>query len=126
MPSLVSYRAQQRYHYFIPLFDVVLASLIHCLGDWTQIRNLAQNSKLAAKGFEGGLDKCVILNPGTPAVSKGSMADTMEAILGAVELDGGSEALLQVAMRLGLVHSLIIPVTSKAIPFPCLNKEIYI
>jgi hypothetical protein len=31
------------------------------------------------------------------------MATTIEAILGAVQLDGGSDALLQVATRLGLV-----------------------
>jgi dsRNA-specific ribonuclease len=42
------------------------------------------------------------------------MADTVEAVLGAVEVDGGPEALLQVATRLGLVHRLITPEMSKS------------
>lgn len=79
----------------------------HCLGTWTVIRNEASNDNLAAKGFEHGLNLCVILNPGTLQVSKGLMATTVEAILGAVELDGGPGALLQVATHLGLVHPLI-------------------
>lgn len=63
-------------------------------------------------GYDHGLEACVILNPGTLAVSKGLMADTLEAIIGAVELDGGSEALRRVVTRLGLVHALISSVTS--------------
>ena len=46
------------------------------------------------------------------------MVNTVEAILGAVELDGGSEALMQVATRLGLVHPMLISVTSSfTLPF---------
>lgn len=88
--------------------------LLICLGAWTDIRNLATNSNLAAVGFAHGLDTCVILNPGTICVSTGSMATTVEAILGAVQLDGGSDALFQVATLLGLVHQLITPVMSSS------------
>ncbi len=51
------------------------------------------------------------------------MASTVEAILGAVELDGGSEALMRVATRLGLVHPLLISVTS-SLPFHPLSETI--
>ena len=69
-------------------------------------------------GIKHGLDECVILNGGTLEVSRRSMADTVEAILGAVEMDGGPEALLQVATRLGLVHRSVILVMSKSYSLP--------
>lgn len=94
------------------------------LGAWTNIRNVGANSNLAAVGFKHGLDKCVILNDGTPKVSNGSMATTVEAIIGAVELDGGVDATLQVATRLGLVHQSIALVTSQNLFLsPCLNER---
>ncbi|KAF7510029.1 hypothetical protein GJ744_007133 [Endocarpon pusillum] len=77
-------------------------------GDWTTIRNVAQNSNLAQVGFEHGLKACVLLNDGTGDVSAKTMASTVEAILGAVDLDGGSEALMEVATRLDLVHPMLI------------------
>jgi dsRNA-specific ribonuclease len=95
------------------VFHIVLVALTQYLGDWTQIRNVARNKNLTDVGFEHGLRDCVILNPGTQKVSDASMATTVEAILGAVELDGGPEALLQVARRLGLVHQLITVVMSQ-------------
>ena len=52
------------------------------------------------------------------------MAETLEAILGAVDLDGGSEALIQVVKCLGLLHALLTPVTSKLL-FSCLNETTY-
>jgi ribonuclease III len=75
---------------------------------------VAQNTKLTAVGFDRGLDACVLLNGGTGKVSDKTMATTVEAILGAVELDAGSEALVQVATRLGLIHSSLTPVTSSS------------
>jgi len=75
-------------------------------------------------GFQHGLGACVILNPGTPNVSDGAMAGTVQAIIGAVDLDGDSEAVMQVVTRLGLVHPVLTPVTSNS-PFPYLNETIY-
>lgn len=48
------------------------------------------------------------------------MATTVEAILGAVEIDGGSDALLQVATHLKLIPESIIPVMSKKKTIPCI------
>jgi ribonuclease III len=81
-----------------------------------------RNSNLAEVGFQHGLDACVLLNPGTLDVSPLSMASTIEAIIGAVELDGGSEAVMQLVTRLGLVHPMLTSVTSK-IPFPPLKRN---
>ena len=80
-------------------------------------RNVGQNSNLADVGFQHGLQKCIILNPGTWEVSTRSMATTIEAIIGAVELDGGSEAVMQLVTRLGLVHPILTVVMSR-FPFP--------
>lgn len=85
------------------------------LGDWTEIRNLANNSNLAAIGFDHGLDACINLNPGTTTVSKNSMATTMEAIIGAVQLDGSPDALLQLLTRFGLVHEMLTSVMLKSL-----------
>jgi hypothetical protein len=52
------------------------------------------------------------------------MASTTEAIIGAVELDGGSEAVMQLVTRLGLIHPMLTSVMSK-VPFLPLNKTIY-
>ena len=59
---------------------------------------------LAKAGTQLGLPKCVIQNSGQrQAPSAGTMATTVGALLGAVELDGGSEAMLKVARHLDLV-----------------------
>ena len=78
---------------------------------------MAQNSELAAAGFRLGLDDCILLNLGTASVSDKTMATTMEAILGAVELDAGPDALTEVANRLGIVHSSLVTGTSSS-PIP--------
>jgi hypothetical protein len=52
------------------------------------------------------------------------MASTIEAIIGAVELDGGSEAVMQLVTRLGLVHPMLTSVMSR-FPFPPLDETIY-
>jgi dsRNA-specific ribonuclease len=51
------------------------------------------------------------------------MASTIEAIIGAVELDGGSEAIMQLVMRLGLVHPMLTSITSK-FPFPLKRNDV--
>jgi ribonuclease III len=69
------------------------------------------NANLAAVGFRHNLDRCVLLNPGTTAVSDKTMATTVEAILGAVHVDGGDAALGLVMAKLGLTHALLDVVT---------------
>jgi hypothetical protein len=71
------------------------------------------NDNLARVGFRTGLDRCINLNPGTIRVSDGMMATTVEAILGAVHLDGGDAALATVMGNLGLTHDLLV------MSFPC-------
>ena len=75
-------------------------------------------------GFQHGLDACVILNGGTTVVSDKTMASTVEAVVGAVELDCGSQAMMQVATRLGLVHASLAPVMSN-FPLPYSNRMVY-
>ncbi|KAF1963887.1 hypothetical protein BU23DRAFT_495047 [Bimuria novae-zelandiae CBS 107.79] len=89
--------------------DAVSASY---LCQWTAIReSVLGNANLAAVGFRYNLDRCVLLNPGTTAVSDKTMATTVEAILGAVHVDGGDAALGMVMAKLGLTHALLDVVT---------------
>lgn len=64
---------------------------------------------MADIGKNKGLDSCVVLNPGTVGVPDSIMATTMEATIGAVDLDGGKEAAVKVIERLGLSHKLLEP-----------------
>ncbi|OAQ98330.1 hypothetical protein LLEC1_08056 [Akanthomyces lecanii] len=71
---------------------------------WTSIRNnVLSNDSLAKTGFDFGLDTCINTHAGTTAVSKKMMATAVEAILGAVHLDGGDNALRRVMGHLGLI-----------------------
>jgi len=92
--------------------DAVMASFIcrkwldtrRSKGEWTAIRDeLLSNKSLAKRGFNLGLDRCVNLNLGAFQVSEKTMATTMEAILGAVQLDGGDEVLALVMVHLGFL-----------------------
>lgn len=74
-----------------------------------QIRNsILSNENLARVGFQTGLDRCLNLNPGTAVISQSMMATTVEAILGAVHLDGGDQALASVMINLGLTSDLLV------------------
>ncbi|KUL89264.1 hypothetical protein ZTR_03712 [Talaromyces verruculosus] len=85
-------------------------------GQWTQIRSsILSNENLARVGFQTGLDRCLNLNPGTAVISQAMMATTVEAILGAVHLDGGDQALASVMIKLGLTSDLL--VTFTILPF---------
>ncbi|KAI1613948.1 ribonuclease III domain-containing protein [Exophiala viscosa] len=83
-------------------------------GQWTQAEQaLLSNTNLSAVGYEHGLHDCVILNQGTLSVSNKTMATTVEAILGAVFMDGGADALGTVLVTLGLDrHPFLESVTS--------------
>ncbi|KAF5618074.1 ribonuclease 3 [Fusarium tjaetaba] len=78
----------------------------HC---WTTIRgDLISNSNLARIGKERGLDKCINMNGGSRPPSPAMVATAVEAILGAVQIDGGHEALARVINHLGLTqHALL-------------------
>ncbi|EXJ58914.1 hypothetical protein A1O7_06344 [Cladophialophora yegresii CBS 114405] len=80
--------------------------------EWTQIRQVASNTNLASIGRARGLDACVVLNPGTVNVTDSVMATTVEAIIGAVALDGGRAAAEQVIDRLNVTHELLTAVKS--------------
>ncbi|OCT51940.1 RNase3 domain protein [Cladophialophora carrionii] len=75
----------------------------------------ASNSNLASIGKARGLDACVVLNPGTAEVTDSVMATTVEAIIGAVSLDGGRAAAEKVMDRLNVTHELLTPVKSKTL-----------
>ena len=62
--------------------------------------------------MEHGLDTCINANGGTLRVLPGMIATAVEAILGAVERDGGLDKLTQLMGHLGLTqHALIASVT---------------
>jgi ribonuclease-3 len=82
-------------------------------GQWTQAEQaLLVNTNLSAVGYGHGLHDCIILNQGTLSVSDKTMATTVEAILGAVFIDGGADALSAVLATLGLTHQFLEAVTS--------------
>jgi ribonuclease-3 len=76
------------------------------LGHWTDIRrdNLSNKSGLAPVGRTWGLHACIIVNPGNTTASDGTIATTMEAILGAVFLDAGRDELERVMRHLGICN----------------------
>ncbi|KAG5775088.1 hypothetical protein H9Q73_011235 [Fusarium xylarioides] len=82
---------------------------------WTTLRrDLISNDNLTRVGREHGLDKCINMNGGTTRVSSGMVATALEAILGAVEIDGGRDALARVMKHLGLTeHALLGSVPSQ-------------
>lgn len=57
-------------------------------------------------GFGHGLDRCITKDHGTPAVSKKMMAVSVEALLGAVHLDGGDDALARMMERFRIIDLL--------------------
>lgn len=72
---------------------------------WTLIRNEALcNESLAEIGFSNGLDTYVTRNNSTISISKKMIATAMEAVLGAVHLDGGDDTLAPVTEHLRIVN----------------------
>ncbi|RHZ47227.1 ribonuclease III domain-containing protein [Aspergillus thermomutatus] len=51
------------------------------------VSSIASNSHLAQMGSKAGLENLILINPSQTIVSPGVMAQTVEAILGAVYLD---------------------------------------
>lgn len=92
---------------------VTRVSLAHPLsGQWTQAEQaLLRNDNLRAVGFAHSIDRCILLDPSTRFVSDKTMATTVEAILGAVYMDSGADALNAVLVTLGLTHRFLEAVT---------------
>lgn len=50
----------------------------------------------------------MILNPGNPRASDKTLATTIEAVIGAVKLDGGDAAVAALLTQLNLSHELLV------------------
>ncbi|KAF2106827.1 ribonuclease III domain-containing protein [Lophiotrema nucula] len=90
------------------MLDYVLIELwVHTLldkGRWDGIRQkTACNANLGQVGRKLGLNECALLQKGTEMIGDERVADLVEALIGAVKLDGGLEALEKVVRTLGLV-----------------------
>jgi ribonuclease-3 len=71
----------------------------HTKADWDQVCiNQTSNAALSARARRFGIDHCVVPNSSSFHVSDKMTATAMEAMLGAVYLDGG-EAELERMMR---------------------------
>ena len=69
------------------------------------LSHVASNSHLTAIGRNLGLEACINPNPSQRGqVSPALIADTVEAIIGAVSIPGDMQALDGVLERLGLYH----------------------
>ena len=75
-----------------------------CSGDWNHIRqSVASNANLQQIGLELGLDKFIGVAEGMSPATLRVVADSVEAILGAVYLDSGLPEVKDVMDALGLV-----------------------
>ncbi|KAH6882498.1 ribonuclease III domain-containing protein [Alternaria rosae] len=73
------------------------------LAAWTQMRNdLVSNEKFAERGFNLGLDKLIIMNLGMRSPSNDMVANTFEAVVGAISVDAGDASFA--AVRNALEH----------------------
>lgn len=94
-----------------------LEGTLQTKADWDDIRqSRLSNSALAALGTSLGLGSTIIAAPGLfgPPGEK-MMATAMEAVLGAVYLDGGDDAVTRVMVQIELIQP---SVMSKNFPFP--------
>jgi ribonuclease-3 len=86
---------------------------------WTQLRNdLISNAALARRGYEIGIDWIVTVGSNNPAMSGRMVATTLEAIIGAVQQDGGDDAVNQAIEHLELFDHALLTVTFRPIRFP--------
>jgi ribonuclease-3 len=78
---------------------------------WSIIRHQQLgNDNLARVGRRFGIDACIIAAGGTDIMSDRMVATTVEAIFGAVFLDGDREAVRAVVARLGLANHTLLQV----------------
>lgn len=89
------------------------------MNHWTTLRlDISANDKLAQRGFNIGLDRCVITDVGNPRVTSKMMATTFAALIGAVYQDGGDEAVNTVVVKLGLLNHDLLTVMFQHFPLP--------
>jgi hypothetical protein len=86
-----------------------LSKLISVVGiSWDTVKKtLLSNPALYARGVAFGLHRCILLNPGQTIISQEMMARTFEALIGAVQIDGGTEAAKKVIAHLGFFEDRI-------------------
>ncbi|KAF9786537.1 hypothetical protein IL306_014829 [Fusarium sp. DS 682] len=85
--------------------------------------NLWFEKGLAKICMEHALDGCINLNGGTTRISPGMAATAVEAILGAVEIDGGRDALATAMDRLGLPKHAFLSSVTLFLSLPCLYMD---
>jgi ribonuclease-3 len=86
---------------------------------WTKLRNdLLTNDTLARRGYEVGIDECVITAESTSTVSSKMTATTLEAIIGAVYADGGDSAVQRVMEHIGFFNHNLFTVMFRLLSSP--------
>lgn len=75
-------------------------------GEWTERRNrILGNTNLERIGRESGLEALMNVNPRNPVQPSQKLTATLvEAVLGAVNLDGGMDAMETVMVNIGLIE----------------------
>lgn len=90
-------------------YVLVLELTTRTLGTWDTIRQTTlSNSSLGVVGMKTNLNDCVQLGHGQSPPSAKVMATTVEAVVGAVYLDGGEgglAAVRRVMLNLGIAYA---------------------
>ena len=74
------------------------------IASWsTAEQALFQAASLARVGFEQGLNTCVIAST-NQNVTTNMMATTVQALIGAIYIEGGEQGMAKLLTKLGLTH----------------------
>lgn len=89
-------------------------------GQWTTAEQATIcNANLSRIGFDNGLDKAIILNPGTVRATEKLMSTTVEALVGAAFIEGRLDAARKAITALGIDHEFLHAVTlTHSLAFP--------
>jgi ribonuclease-3 len=101
---------------------------VYPITSWDALRNsLVDNTALAQRGLDLGLDAFIVTNPGTNASRSPNMvARAFEAIIGAVFLDAGDQGLQavhDVLEHIGFFDHPMLSVTSLRPPILCFETH---
>lgn len=93
----------------ITSFSCFMRKSADSVGDWDTLRkDQLNNAPLSVIGRNARINQCIIKSPGTKMVTDRMVATAVEAIAGAVYLDGGEAALTTLMRHLDLdQHSLL-------------------